>query len=111
MTTAFSLAPASATRKSGRCGGILTPRPFPAEQPQCLKLKNFGPTRLTDSRIRATPDDDEAEKGVQTTSNGDGLADSFDGKGFAGYLAPYVLAFFLAVGVTAAFVKFVLLDY
>lgn len=37
--------------------------------------------------------------------------DSFDGKGFAGYLAPYAIAFLAALGATAAFVKFVLLDY
>ena len=37
--------------------------------------------------------------------------DNFDAKGFGSYLAPYVLALFASVGVTYAFVKFVLLDY
>jgi len=37
--------------------------------------------------------------------------DNFDGKGFAGYLAPYALALVGSIAVTAAFVKFVLLDY
>ena len=38
-------------------------------------------------------------------------SDNFDGKGFAGYLAPYALAVLASIAVTAAFVKFVLLDY
>ena len=36
---------------------------------------------------------------------------NFDAKGFGSYLAPYALALFASVGVTYAFVKFVLLDY
>ena len=47
-------------------------------------------------------------------SNIDDLAevqDNFDGKGFAGYLAPYAVALLGSIAVTAAFVKFVLLDY
>jgi len=38
-------------------------------------------------------------------------SDNFDGKGFAGYLAPYALAVLASIAVTAAFVKFVLLEY
>ena len=37
--------------------------------------------------------------------------DNFDAKGFGSYLAPYALALFASMGVTYAFVKFVLLDY
>jgi hypothetical protein len=37
--------------------------------------------------------------------------DSFDGKGFASYLAPYVFSLIASIVVTGAFVKFVLLDY
>mmetsp|Transcript_23130 Transcript_23130/g.37520 ORF Transcript_23130/g.37520 Transcript_23130/m.37520 type:complete len:117 (-) Transcript_23130:86-436(-) len=37
--------------------------------------------------------------------------DNFDGKGFAGYLAPYAVALLGSIAVTAAFVKFVLMDY
>jgi len=37
--------------------------------------------------------------------------DAFDANGFAGYLAPYALAFLVTVAATFAFVKFVLLDY
>ena len=36
---------------------------------------------------------------------------NFDAQGFAGYLAPYVLAVVFAIGATVAFLKFVLLDY
>ena len=39
------------------------------------------------------------------------VKDKFDGKGFAGYLAPYAVALLGSIAVTAAFVKFVLLDY
>lgn len=37
--------------------------------------------------------------------------DNFDGKGFANYLAPYAAAVVASIAVTAAFVKFVLMDY
>lgn len=39
------------------------------------------------------------------------VQDNFDGKGFAGYLAPYAVALIGSIAVTVAFVKFVLLDY
>jgi len=42
------------------------------------------------------------------SSDGD---DKFDGKGFANYLGPYALALVGSIAVTAAFVKFVLMDY
>lgn len=37
--------------------------------------------------------------------------DSFDGRGFANYLAPYALTLVASIVVTGLFVKFVLLDY
>lgn len=37
--------------------------------------------------------------------------DSFDGQGFANYLAPYALAVIASIVVTGLFIKFVLLDY
>jgi hypothetical protein len=37
--------------------------------------------------------------------------DNFDGEGFASYLGPYAAAAALSIAVTAAFFKFVLLDY
>lgn len=46
-------------------------------------------------------DDKTMEKEAQESS--------FDGQGFANYLAPYALALVASIGVTALFVKFVLL--
>ena len=53
--------------------------------------------------LSSSPNDDN--------DDGEGVVDSFDGKGFAGYLAPYALALVASVGVTLAFVNFVLLNY
>jgi len=41
----------------------------------------------------------------------DDTVDTFDGKGFANYLAPYALALIASIGVTVAFVKYVLMDF
>ena len=41
----------------------------------------------------------------------DDIVDNFDAEGFGGYLAPYALAAVASILVTAAFFKFVLLDY
>jgi len=58
---------------------------------------------------------DEENEGVQTDNDSDDVTtateDRMDLGGFAGYLAPYVLAFVLSIAATAAFFKFVLLDY
>ena len=43
--------------------------------------------------------------------DGPETAENFDGEGFAGYLASYALAALASIAVTAAFVKFVLMDY
>ena len=48
---------------------------------------------------------DELEKIPSDVQN------NFDGKGFANYLAPYALALVASIAITAAFVKFVLMDY
>jgi hypothetical protein len=48
--------------------------------------------------------DEVSENDIQDPSG-------FDGKGFAGYLAPYALAVLISIAVTAAIFKFVLLDY
>ena len=66
------------------------------------KIQSFTPTPLFAGGF--DDDDDVDSESVQTQDN-------FDGKGFAGYLAPYALALVGSVAVTAAFVKFVLLDY
>jgi hypothetical protein len=36
---------------------------------------------------------------------------NFDGQGFARYLAPYAIALIASIAATAAFFKFVLMDY
>ena len=53
-------------------------------------------------------DDSEGEENDSGVVSSDS---SFDGEGFAGYLGPYALALFASIGVTWAFVKFVLSDY
>ena len=56
-------------------------------------------------RMAGLDDTDELEKIPSDVQN------NFDGKGFANYLAPYALAFVASIAITAAFVKFVLMDY
>jgi hypothetical protein len=51
--------------------------------------------------------DDKQQKGLSSV----GEKDNFDAAGFGGYLAPYAIAFVASIGITALFVKFVLLDY
>mmetsp|Transcript_38147 Transcript_38147/g.46536 ORF Transcript_38147/g.46536 Transcript_38147/m.46536 type:complete len:148 (+) Transcript_38147:73-516(+) len=55
----------------------------------------------------------ENSSGEETITENNDLSpqDNFDGKGFAGYLAPYILALFASIAATAGFVKFVLMDY
>ena len=55
---------------------------------------------------------DDGNDGLEMTdANDESEADRMDLAGFAGYLAPYALALAASIGVTAAFFKFVLLDY
>ena len=49
--------------------------------------------------------------GDEKTTTKDVADNNFDGEGFANYLLPYAIAVVAALGVTAAFVKFVLMDY
>lgn len=51
--------------------------------------------------------DDKQQSGLSPA----GETDNFDAAGFGGYLAPYAIAFVASIGITALFVKFVLLDY
>lgn len=53
---------------------------------------------------------DEKNDELVEASSTDGK-ENFDAGGFVGYLVPYAAAAFCSVAVTAAFVKFVLLDY
>jgi len=61
-------------------------------------------TTLYGKKEADVDDDDDNDKD-------DLVMDSFDAQGFGGYLAPYALAVVASVVVTAAFFKFVLLDY
>lgn len=58
-------------------------------------------------------DNDTSENAVDSKSNNNSVSGSggFDQEGFANYLAPYAVALLGAALVTAAFFKFVLLDY
>jgi len=51
--------------------------------------------------------DNDDQKGVSTAEE----SDNFDAAGFGNYLAPYLIAFVASIGITGAFVKFVLMDY
>ena len=78
--------------------------------PQSIKhlhvLKPTAKTYQQQIPLRGLNDDNSEVEG-----SNDDLEDNFDGKGFANYLGPYALALMASIAVTAAFVKFVLLDY
>jgi len=81
---------------------------------KCRNIQTYPIRRITthNERILSTlfagVDDDSNSNIDQDLAE---AQDNFDGKGFAGYLAPYALALVGSIAVTAAFVKFVLLDY
>jgi hypothetical protein len=72
----------------------------------------------TSTVLRAQQESDEDQFSDSTDdliensseSGSDNASENFDGKGFIGYLGPYILALFASLTVTAAFVKFVMLD-
>ena len=70
-------------------------------------------SQLSSTQLCAkTSEEDEVQDLVEVEDEDDLLVeDRMDLGGFAGYLAPYALALVLSLGVTAAFLKFVLLDY
>mmetsp|Transcript_14135 Transcript_14135/g.23638 ORF Transcript_14135/g.23638 Transcript_14135/m.23638 type:complete len:105 (-) Transcript_14135:667-981(-) len=57
--------------------------------------------------LPAQMNDNDDQKGVSTAEE----SDNFDAAGFGNYLAPYLIAFVASIGITGAFVKFVLMDY
>mmetsp|Transcript_13299 Transcript_13299/g.28114 ORF Transcript_13299/g.28114 Transcript_13299/m.28114 type:complete len:134 (-) Transcript_13299:406-807(-) len=60
------------------------------------------------SRLFASDLDDNNERsGMEFLEENN----NFDGDGFANYLGPYAVAFVASIAVTAAFFKFILLDY
>jgi hypothetical protein len=72
-------------------------------KPQVQRNHSRRPFRL---HISENDDDTREENDESVSPKGD-----FDGEGFANYLAPYALALVGSIAVTAAFLKFVLLDY
>mmetsp|Transcript_16927 Transcript_16927/g.28105 ORF Transcript_16927/g.28105 Transcript_16927/m.28105 type:complete len:117 (+) Transcript_16927:94-444(+) len=95
-TSAFSPIPPSscASHRASTRSGCAVARRSPAK-----------PTFL---HSRAPNDDDDTALEEMDEPNSEG---GLDVGGFAGYLAPYALAAIASIGVTAAFVKFVLMDY
>jgi hypothetical protein len=65
-----------------------------------------GPSTKTILLLSGDNEEPIQEEGKHVSSNA-----GFDGEGFASYLAPYVATLVASLVVTAAFVKFVLLDY
>ena len=70
----------------------------------CRALTNWSPTSDATScmALYGKGADDDSDKDI---------VDNFDAEGFGGYLAPYAIALLASLVVTAAFFKFVLLDY
>ena len=54
---------------------------------------------------------DEEDEVTSMNSVENGVSGGFDQDGFANYLAPYAAAFLLTIGVTAAFIQFLLNSY
>ena len=69
--------------------------------------------KIVRSKISSTSTSSSSElfQSLESNDEDDNDVDNFDANGFGNYLAPYALAVLASVGVTFAFVKFVLLDY
>ena len=94
--------------------GVFLPFLSRAFEPKLLRLTKHQHAPLVKQTYQFVPlrcvgDEDEMDKLVDL--NGSAPKPNFDGEGLAGYLAPYALAMAASIAVTAAFVKFVLLDY
>ena len=77
------------------------------EQTHPIRRKKTHNERILSTLFAGVDDDSNSN----TEEGAIGEKDKFDGKGFAGYLATYAVALLGSIAVTAAFVKFVLLDY
>jgi hypothetical protein len=101
MVAAFQ--PVAIARGSMRVSGVVD-RHIRWDKP----VLSLSPCRLSTPQIfrlyNDKNNDGNGQDEVQQQNN-------FDGKGFAGYLAPYAIAAVASVAVTAAFLKFVLMDY
>lgn len=81
----------------------VTTTAFPKKRNHFVDIRFFT-TNTKSHQLQLSNDNDQDD----VMEGGEG---NFDGKGFAGYLAPYAAAFVASIAVTAAFVKFVLMDY
>lgn len=66
---------------------------------------------LVDRASTKTMMSDDNKEPIQEEGKYTSSSDGFDSEGFVSYLAPYVATLVVSLVVTAAFVKFVLLDY
>lgn len=67
--------------------------------------------RSSTASLFGSKDDGKDILAGESISKSKEISGNFEGQGLANYLAIYALAFLASIGVTAAFVKFVLLDY
>mmetsp|Transcript_22102 Transcript_22102/g.36366 ORF Transcript_22102/g.36366 Transcript_22102/m.36366 type:complete len:99 (+) Transcript_22102:90-386(+) len=74
---------------------------FPVHHKQVLAASRLATPNFT---LSAQMNDNDNQNGVSESDN-------FDAAGFGNYLAPYLIAFLVSIGITGAFVKFVLMDY
>lgn len=93
---------------SGVVGGFISPQNCnylqPIQQYQTQEYRK----RISVSLNEGIDNMFEEEGDLNSTTE---IQDNFDGKGFAGYLGPYAVAFVGSIAVTLGFVKFVLMDY
>lgn len=87
-------------------GGFISPQNYNYLQPiQQYQTQEYH--KKISVSINAGIDNNNEEEGDSTME----VQDNFDGKGFAGYLGQYAVAFVGSIVVTLGFVKFVLMDY
>lgn len=72
-------------------------------------IASLSPSRQQIQRRATILHNQQDDDGLQESA--DEAKGGLDAQGFAGYLAPYALAVIASIGVTVAFVKFVMLDY
>lgn len=86
-------------------GGFISPQNYNYLQPiQQYQTQEFHKK----NSVSINAGIDKTEKEGDSTME---VQDNFDGKGFAGYLGPYAVAFVGSIAVTLGFIKFVLMDY
>ncbi len=90
------------------CAGASCINAFLSPPTQHLQLAANRHTTPNFNTLPAQMNDNDDQKRVSVAPED---SDNFDAAGFGNYLAPYLLAFVASVGITGAFVKFVLMDY